>query len=192
MTAHVLGTPCARCGFTLSAHADGYCPIPGGAGAGPGGYRFVESTPSAHQAAPAEWLVWSNYHRAWWASNEQGYDARVEGAGRYTLVAAMRCASKRSSAAIPPELVVPSPELVARLRETQIGAEPDDRRRREARAIELLALIIACDGGHGSHGFDARIGYRSREEAVTVLRALHPEWTAEQEWAMAQRREWAQ
>ena len=27
MSAHALSTPCARCGFTLSAHADGRCPV---------------------------------------------------------------------------------------------------------------------------------------------------------------------
>lgn len=26
MTAHVLSNPCVHCGFTLSAHVDGYCP----------------------------------------------------------------------------------------------------------------------------------------------------------------------
>lgn len=38
MAAHALSASCIRCGFTLSAHADGYCPsnVPG-----PGGARFL-------------------------------------------------------------------------------------------------------------------------------------------------------
>ena len=69
------------------------------------------------------WLVWSNEHEAWWGPNNCGYYADVDGAGRYTLAEALECANLRSHPDVwkdgvnPPELVHPSPELIAALGE---------------------------------------------------------------------------
>lgn len=61
------------------------------------------------------WLIWSNEHAAWWNPERLGYTQRIEKAGRYSLEEAETCAEMRSPAAIPPEVVVPSPELRAAL-----------------------------------------------------------------------------
>lgn len=63
------------------------------------------------------WLIWSNYHRAYWGPNGGGY-SDVAGAGRYTLGEALSWAGRRSvdpsdPRSNPPELVVPAPELIA-------------------------------------------------------------------------------
>lgn len=58
------------------------------------------------------WLVWSNQHGAWWAPNSCGYRLNVAEAGRYTLTEAIAKTRLRSVVGVPPELVVPSPELL--------------------------------------------------------------------------------
>jgi len=57
------------------------------------------------------WLVWSNEHSAWWNPERLGYTQRMELAGRYSLKEAEACAEMRSRDVVPPEVIVPSPEL---------------------------------------------------------------------------------
>lgn len=61
------------------------------------------------------WLVWSNYHRAWWGPERAGYTREVAQAGRYTLAEALDCCRMRSRMEDggPAEVVVPSPEWVS-------------------------------------------------------------------------------
>lgn len=63
------------------------------------------------------WLVWSNEHRAWWGPNGRNYYWGIESAGRYTLAEAQKiCGTRgveRGNGINPPELVQPSPELIA-------------------------------------------------------------------------------
>lgn len=61
------------------------------------------------------WLVWSNEHQAWWRPGLLGYTTEIIAAGRYSLEEALECASSRSHTGVPPEVVVPSPELIAEL-----------------------------------------------------------------------------
>ena len=61
------------------------------------------------------WLVWSNEHQAWWGPNRSGYFIDINSAGRYTLAEAVSCAETRSPAEIPPEVVVPAPEIIRAL-----------------------------------------------------------------------------
>jgi hypothetical protein len=49
-------------------------------------------------------------------------------------------------------------------------------------AVALLARVIACDGGHGSYGFEARIAMKAREDALDLIAAIRPDWTAKGEW----------
>lgn len=63
------------------------------------------------------WLVWSNEHRAWWGPNGRNYYWGIESAGRYTLAEAQKICGmrgvERGNGINPPELVQPSPELIA-------------------------------------------------------------------------------
>lgn len=71
----------------------------------------------ARQRFDADWLVWSNYHSAWWGPSNRGYYADIESAGRYTLEDAIKASNTRSRRVgePPQELVVPSPELIQRI-----------------------------------------------------------------------------
>lgn len=65
------------------------------------------------------WLVWSNYHSAWWGPNERGYFTDIGSAGRYTYEAAVACCNKRDKVGEGEnahEMVQPSPELDAAIR----------------------------------------------------------------------------
>lgn len=71
------------------------------------------------------WLIWSNYHRAFWGPGGQGY-SDLAGAGRYTLMDALSWAGRRSvdpsdPRSNPPELVVPAPEFIARAEKIRKG-----------------------------------------------------------------------
>lgn len=70
------------------------------------------------------WLVWSHEHGAWWGANNCGYYTCIESAGRYSLGQALQCASSRSKTGeAPPEVIVPSPELIAALNPQKEGDE---------------------------------------------------------------------
>jgi hypothetical protein len=56
-----------------------------------------------------EYLIWSNEHRLWWRGNGQGYTHRLDEAGIYTRLEAIRRSSTRDQT--PGE---PLPELPIR------------------------------------------------------------------------------
>ncbi len=72
------------------------------------------------EALEARWLIWSNYHRAWWGPNGGGYSTSEETAGRYSTKDALRWCSQRSRVRIddrsnPPEIMAPAPEWLEAL-----------------------------------------------------------------------------
>ena len=54
------------------------------------------------------WLIWSNYHGAWWGPDRSGYYESVHHAGRYTMDEAIKLSRNRTMMGrTPPELPVP-------------------------------------------------------------------------------------
>jgi hypothetical protein len=83
----------------------------------------IEVTPR-HSSGPdlardPVWLIWSCEHQIWWAAGECGYTTQIEHAGRYTLQAGLRACERRSRRedGKPNEILVPSPELLERIRQ---------------------------------------------------------------------------
>lgn len=76
------------------------------------------------------WLIWSNYHLAWWRSERSGYTMDIAHAGRYTLLEAEQCCATRSNMRTPggeqypAELIVPAPEYVVELLRRKESAHP--------------------------------------------------------------------
>lgn len=73
------------------------------------------------------WMIWSNYHRAFWSPNALGYTTDIATAGRWALAQGLALCRRRSvdpsdPRSNPPELLVPSPELVAAMLRPQGGA----------------------------------------------------------------------
>lgn len=56
--------------------------------------RFDASVPMPVRPEQADYLVWSNEHRAWWRANSQGYARSILEAGRYTRAEAVDIADK--------------------------------------------------------------------------------------------------
>lgn len=81
---------------------------------------------AARARSGAVWLVWSNEHSAWWGPNASGYYTDIEAAGRYDLNGALRCCASRSRGSVPPEIMVPSPELIKALADPPAPAKEDD------------------------------------------------------------------
>jgi len=81
--------------------------------------RLIEKAPELLESLTVrEWLVWSNYHKAWWGPNRCDYVWEVENAGRYSLAEAQEIASfrqvERGPGINPPEMIQPSPELLGK------------------------------------------------------------------------------
>ncbi len=66
----------------------------------------------------AEWLIWSNEHRAWWGPRRCGYPRDIAEAGRYTLKDARNICRSRSWEVghIPPETMIHEAEVLYAVR----------------------------------------------------------------------------
>lgn len=63
----------------------------------------------------ANYLIWSNEHRAWWRPNRQGYTIHLKAAGRYTreqAIAESRVRDQRPGE-IMPEIPVREEDVLA-------------------------------------------------------------------------------
>lgn len=83
-----------------------------------------------------DWLIWSNEHRAYWAPNSCGYTPYLERAGRYQYHAARRICERANLCGngyltpVPCEVMVPSPELMAKI-DSLIATPPPPEPARE-------------------------------------------------------------
>lgn len=101
-----------------------------------------------------EWMIWSSEHNAWWACNRKGYARRVEKAGRYSFVEAVKICrdacfdgdwTKNESGLHgkpPEEVMVPAPELIGRGERLCVGSDSSaDRNERIIRAHPEAPLM---------------------------------------------------
>lgn len=58
------------------------------------GRAYLAPVPVPVKPERADYLVWSNEHRAWWRANSQGYARSILEAGRYTRAEAVDIADK--------------------------------------------------------------------------------------------------
>lgn len=56
--------------------------------------------------SPANWQIWSHYHRAWWRADAAGYTVHREAAGLYTYEEAHKFCNARSGPDAPYELMI--------------------------------------------------------------------------------------
>jgi hypothetical protein len=78
-------------------------------------YDPVPAEPLTTRAA--QYLIWSNEHRCWWAPDSQGYTQSIDRAGRYTRDAAIKIAgTARGGWEVgenPSEIAILEPDAIA-------------------------------------------------------------------------------
>ena len=117
------------------------------------------------------WLVWSNEHRAFWASNRCGYTGAIEKAGRYSrqeAEAICRSACPRANSTIyegqPPEICMPAPEALDNLKA--------EYQRGYAEGIEAAAKVADDHVSDAPIGLPARMVKLTAERIAEAVRAL--------------------
>jgi hypothetical protein len=95
--------------------------------------------PSRDAMVSDAWVVWSNYHLAWWGPEQSGYTPSLLGAGVYTEAEARHIAATRSR-----EPNAPPPEVAIPLRD----ALDVERRARFSSAKVVDLLLAAMESAH--------------------------------------------
>lgn len=69
-----------------------------------------------------QYLVWSNYHKAWWGPNWAGYTDSTERAGRYPEAEALKIVDSRTPTvehAVPEVMILDTPEAISNFYRSQ-------------------------------------------------------------------------